>query len=306
MTSMILKSTDNYTPVTFLEWVIEMLQDDTLSTVDKVVAVAGVAFQDGHNNFLMERCGIKRTSFMNSKRKLVKNGWIKVTGLGGRGASSKIEGVSPDGMICDLETVSPDDIKAASNMVKKGCQEQVKEPQNKGSKRVSETVSKRVSQTVSSGDTVKRVSPPKDIYQTPPFPKKTPQTPTGGGRNFWSEVLSSDTHDDGVRFDQNTGQVILVNGTRQEWVETFGGEENLRLVLVEISGKIQPNSGRSVGVQVLSHLARIARDERVRRENYQSAVQRNRTRQEKLTPPKETPEEYKARIAKEYQIELQD
>lgn len=79
----------------------------------------------------------------------------------------------------------------------------------------------------------------------------------------------------GIEFDG--GRVRLVNGTRAEWLERFGGDaEALDLALIEVSGKFQPNSrSHSPRMQVERELARIVREDRNKDKRYQQAVQAN-------------------------------
>lgn len=76
-------------------------------------------------------------------------------------------------------------------------------------------------------------------------------------------------------------RIELVNGVRAEWLERFGGHEGiLDDTLIEISGKIRPNSPTPVTVQIDSLLAAVARDQKSSDKRYQKAAsERERARQ---------------------------
>ncbi len=102
--------------------------------------------------------------------------------------------------------------------------------------------------------------------------QKTKRQPQGG-RAFWQQQLAPVQHS---AVEMVNGLVKLVNGTRQEWVKMFqGDEENLDLALIEISGKIQSNSNRTLEQQVMSQLAAMVRDRKDRDARYQKGVERN-------------------------------
>lgn len=89
------------------------------------------------------------------------------------------------------------------------------------------------------------------------------------------------------------GSVSLDNRLWTFWLEQFAGDKcRLLLALVEVAGRIQPNSSRPLEAQVGSQLARIAGDKRDRDKRYQDAVKTNakaqqaETRQDTIpTPP---------------------
>jgi len=95
---------------------------------------------------------------------------------------------------------------------------------------------------------------------------------------FWSEAIGHGAHhhDGGVRMDGE--RIVLVNGTRAEWLEKFDGDENrLDLALLQVAGFIQPNSSRPLSAQVSSQLARIAgqrHDQTIRYEATRAKAQR--------------------------------
>lgn len=99
------------------------------------------------------------------------------------------------------------------------------------------------------------------------------EKPTTRTRADWAAMLGANQYS--VTEIVN-GQVRLLNGTHVEWLAMFGGdEESLKLALIEISGKIQPNSSQSLDQQVLSKLAAMLRDKRDRDERYRKGVERN-------------------------------
>ena len=71
-------------------------------------------------------------------------------------------------------------------------------------------------------------------------------------------------------------QLVLVNGTRAYWLEMFAGKEaDLDLALRQVRGTVNAGSRKSLKAQVEAGLARIAADQRQRRENYLDAARRN-------------------------------
>lgn len=120
--------------------------------------------------------------------------------------------------------------------------------------------------------------------------KESPLPPKGGSDDMpahvrqvvdWNAALVSETmepHAAGVVLDEDGG-VRLQNGTRQTWLERFGGdEEALSLALVEAAGRLQPNSRKPLKYQIESQLARMVRDTRDRDKRYAKAVEDRATR----------------------------
>ncbi len=282
-------SLHNCEPVSFLEWVIEILHAEGLTTNEKLVAISGVALQDAHNDHLMKYCDIGRTALMSAKRKL-KGEWIKVGGSGGRGKSARIIGTTPSGRICDLERVSDTDRAMTMQIVGAESNTEEKAPETgekKGVVKGAETVSKRVSETMSKRvslcDTVKGSLPPNDIYNSnpPTFQKETPKPPAGAPDDPFG--LKTDTYDAGVRFEH--GQIKLLNGTKSFWLERFGNDlERLNLALIEIAGQIRPNSGRPLAQQVTSILARKIGNKIDQDQRYDAAVKRNQQQKQQTKP----------------------
>lgn len=114
--------------------------------------------------------------------------------------------------------------------------------------------------------------------------KESPQTPLGGASDDmpahvqpvadWNMAFE---HDDagGVVLDA-AGNVRLVNGTRQVWLDRFGGDaEALDLALIEAAGSIQPNSKKPLKYQIERQLARMVRDTRDKDRRYAKAVADN-------------------------------
>jgi uncharacterized protein YdaU (DUF1376 family) len=89
----------------------------------------------------------------------------------------------------------------------------------------------------------------------------------------WRTAFGGDDH--GVEF-QN-GKLVLVNGTRADWLSKFGGDaEALDLALIEAAGSIQRNSPAGLKLQVERKLASIARERRDRGQRYAKAVEANK------------------------------
>lgn len=85
----------------------------------------------------------------------------------------------------------------------------------------------------------------------------TPLPPKGGeGNQFWTKALNPQA-DYGVSLTDD-GRVILVNGTRADWLAKFGGDATaLDFALGELS--VQPHSREGLRKQVERQLSRIAR-----------------------------------------------
>jgi len=75
------------------------------------------------------------------------------------------------------------------------------------------------------------------------------------------------------------GKLVLVNGTRAEWLNRFDGDENrLDLALVQAFGELQPNSAKPIKPQVERTLARIAGQKRDHDQRYERTVKANSTK----------------------------
>lgn len=98
--------------------------------------------------------------------------------------------------------------------------------------------------------------------------------------------------ENGIVRDQN-GDITLVNGVRDEWLERFGGNERLlSLALIRAGGEIRPNSTISLGAQIKSALAHDCRDIILREQNTAKAVDRRESQRRAALPvgPAETVE----------------
>lgn len=77
----------------------------------------------------------------------------------------------------------------------------------------------------------------------------------------WAQIMADERgetpENTGVALQNET--VVLMNGTRQKWVEMFDGDDKrLDLALIEISAELQPNSGKPLHIDVESRLAKRA------------------------------------------------
>lgn len=78
------------------------------------------------------------------------------------------------------------------------------------------------------------------------------------GSSYWKKALNPQA-DHGVELLED-GRLQLVNGTRAEWLDQFGGDAKaLDLALIETAGQIQPSSNVPLKLQVERKLAQIAR-----------------------------------------------
>lgn len=73
-----------------------------------------------------------------------------------------------------------------------------------------------------------------------------------------------------VSFDGHT--ITLTNGERARWLAKFGDDDRLDLALTQAAAFIQPNSNRSLIVQVRAQLARAAGDKIDRDQRYAAAA----------------------------------
>jgi len=88
--------------------------------------------------------------------------------------------------------------------------------------------------------------------------------------SYWGEALNPTAHlPEGVRLTPS-GTIVLTNGTRAKWVETFGSDERLELALIAAAPYIEPNSTRPLLVRVEAQLARQAADLKDRDRRYQA------------------------------------
>lgn len=98
---------------------------------------------------------------------------------------------------------------------------------------------------------------------TEPSIEQVPPNPQGGmartsGQAFWQKALNPQA-DHGVELLEG-GRINLVNGTRAEWLDRFGGDDKaLDLALIEAAGHVQPSSTSPLKLQVERKLAQIAR-----------------------------------------------
>lgn len=73
-----------------------------------------------------------------------------------------------------------------------------------------------------------------------------------------------------------TGELTLLNGKRSDWLQRFDGDETgLDLALMTIADKVQPNSTRTIEVQVEAQLAGIIQRKREQDQRYLKAASRN-------------------------------
>lgn len=87
----------------------------------------------------------------------------------------------------------------------------------------------------------------------------------------------SRNHPDVIR--SETGELTLLNGKRADWLKRFDGDgTGLDLALMQIADKVQPNSTRTIEVQVEAQLAGIIQRKREQDQRYLAAATRNNQR----------------------------
>jgi len=103
-------------------------------------------------------------------------------------------------------------------------------------------------------------TPPDTEAETEQIQIRTPLPPKGADVDF-STLFADPNLEDGVSLKGD--RVVLVNGTRAEWLERFGGDENrLDMALIEARASVQPNSRQPIKLQVERILARVAGQKR--------------------------------------------
>lgn len=92
----------------------------------------------------------------------------------------------------------------------------------------------------------------------------------------WSAAFSQSVENHETVIRATTGEILLLNGTRQTWLEKFGGDgERLDLALIEIAGDINEGSRKPLAADVQGRLARKAGDKLDRDQRYRAAVASN-------------------------------
>jgi hypothetical protein len=111
---------------------------------------------------------------------------------------------------------------------------------------------------------------------TEPSIEPTPKPPQGASTNAsqidWRTAFATKDDHAGIEVTEN-GDLVLVNGTRQHWLEEFGNDERaLGNALREAHAAVNEGSRKSLKVQVEATLARIVRDMTSRQKNYLAAA----------------------------------
>lgn len=100
-----------------------------------------------------------------------------------------------------------------------------------------------------------------------------PLAPPGGQKFDWNTAFQDPSENHGVDLAKD-GRVTLSNGTRQFWLERFGGDEDrLELALMQAAGERQPRSRQPLKLQIERSLARIAGQKRDGDQRYKSRTQ---------------------------------
>jgi hypothetical protein len=120
--------------------------------------------------------------------------------------------------------------------------------------------------------------------------KETPKPPQGASTDAsqidWRTAFATKDDHAGIEVTEN-GDLALVNGTRQRWLEEFGNDERaLGNALREAHASVNEGSRKSLKVQVEATLARIVRDMTSRQKNYLAAAAANATAKAKPKPVK--------------------
>lgn len=107
---------------------------------------------------------------------------------------------------------------------------------------------------------------------TEPSIEPTPKPPQGASTINWRTAFATKDDHAGIEVTES-GDLALVNGTRQHWLEQFGNDERaLGNALREAHAAVNEGSRKSLKVQVEATLARIVRDMTSRQKNYLAAA----------------------------------
>jgi uncharacterized protein YdaU (DUF1376 family) len=119
--------------------------------------------------------------------------------------------------------------------------------------------------------------------------KETPFSPLGGrsGAAFWASTNKVEgAYDPDADFQYIDGKVVMLNGTKAEWIAKFEGDETLLdNILLDVSAYVQPYSGRPLRVQVEGQLGRRLAAKIQGDKRYQEAAKRNAEKAAKPAKP---------------------
>lgn len=102
--------------------------------------------------------------------------------------------------------------------------------------------------------------------------KESPKPPQGASTINWRTAFATKDDHAGIEVTES-GDLTLVNGTRQHWLDQFGNDERaLGNALREAHAAVNEGSRKSLKVQVEATLARIVRDMTSRQKNYLAAA----------------------------------
>lgn len=119
------------------------------------------------------------------------------------------------------------------------------------------------------------IESPSEITLTPEVKKESPKPPQGASNDFWKTAFETvEPHETIVRTE--AGGIQLINGTRQFWLDEFGGDaKRLDLALITIAGEINHGSRKPLAADVQARLARVAAQIHDQNKRYASAVAAN-------------------------------
>lgn len=236
-------------------------------------------------------CGLSESSVTRGKKWLLDHGYVSIR-VGKKGAKSQFQLVIPKTTKPELVvtvTTNPQELVVRETANDEEIGAHSEDLQEKGSHSDGNRSSHRapIAQIGAHSDALRGKDKPlvrekEESADAPevvqevdePVVYQRRRQPKADGRAFWQKQLTPSQEHQATALVE--GRVQLLNGTRQEWVRMFqGDEEGLDLALIEISGKIQTNSNRSLDQQVMSYLAAMVRDKRDRDARYQKGIERN-------------------------------
>lgn len=236
-------------------------------------------------------CGLSESSVTRGKKWLLDHGYVSIR-VGKKGLKSQFQLVIPKTTKPELvvtQTTNPSELVVAETTNDEEIGAHSEDLQKKGSQEDDNRSSHGlpIAQIGAHSDALREKDKPlvrekeegadapddvaDETIEPVVYQRKRPGA--SNSKAFWTQHLSTDDH---ASVSLVAGRVQLMNGTRQEWLRMFQGDEaGLDLALIEISGKIQTNGNRTLEQQVMSQLAAMVRDKRDRDARYQKGVERN-------------------------------
>lgn len=216
-------------------------------------------------------CGISEDTAIRGKRWLRDNGYVQIQ-VGGGAQRTRFIMTVPEDTAIDADEAH-DEAVGGSHTAGGGVAVEGGSPEPEGSHTAGGG-----SHTAGGG-----VDPSTPIFYKNPIPIQEHLERKENGKQYWKQQFNPEHVD--YAFDGTT--LTLVNGTRTRWLLEFHDDDKaLDFALKEVAGRIQPNGGRAISVQVEAALAKIARDTRNQDRRYEQSKSARTAKAEK--PPTES------------------